>query len=83
MELINSRGITPHVIQLLPSFHGLDLENPYNHVKKFKGIYATFKFQNFSKESIYLRLFPFSLHDRVRAWLDSNTLGSITPWKVC
>ena len=28
--------LKPHVIQLLPSLHGLELENPYNHVKKFK-----------------------------------------------
>ena len=34
--------LKPHVIQLLPSFRGLDLENPYNHVKKFKDICATF-----------------------------------------
>jgi hypothetical protein len=27
--------LKPHVIQLLPSFHGMDLENPYSHVKKF------------------------------------------------
>lgn len=40
--------LKPHVIQLLPSFHGLDLENPYIHVKKFKDICNTFKFQNFS-----------------------------------
>jgi hypothetical protein len=33
-----------HVIQILPSFHGLDHENPYSHVKKFKDICATFKF---------------------------------------
>jgi hypothetical protein len=49
----------PHVIQLLPSFHGLDLENPYSHVKKFKDICTTFKFQKFSEESVHLRLFPF------------------------
>ena len=36
--------LKPHVIQLLPSFHGLDHENPYGHVKKFKDIGATFKF---------------------------------------
>jgi hypothetical protein len=36
--------LKPHVIQLLPSFHGLDLENPYSHMKKFKDICATFKF---------------------------------------
>jgi hypothetical protein len=55
--------LKPHVIQLLPSFHGLDHENPYGHVKKFKDICATFKFQNFSEESVLLRLFSFSLHD--------------------
>jgi hypothetical protein len=70
--------LKPHVIQLLPAFHGLDLENPYSHVKKFKDICATFKFQNFSEESMHLRLFPFSLHDRAKAWLDSNMPGSIT-----
>jgi hypothetical protein len=73
--------LKPHVIQLLPSFHGLEHENPYGHVKKFKDICATFKFHNFSEESVHLRLFPFSLHDRARAWLDSNTPGSITSWE--
>jgi hypothetical protein len=51
--------LKPHVIQLLPTFHGLDLENPYSHVKKFKDICATFKFQKFSEESVHLRLFSF------------------------
>jgi hypothetical protein len=70
-----------HVIQLLPSFHGLDLENPCSHVKKFKDICATFKFQNISEESVHLRPFPFSLHDRARVWLDSKTPVSITFWE--
>jgi hypothetical protein len=70
--------LKPYVIQLLPSFHALDLENPYGHVKKFKDMCATFKFQNFSKESVHLRFFLFSPHDRARAWLDSN---NITPPK--
>jgi len=73
--------LKPHVIQLLPAFHGLDLENPYSHVNKFKDIYATFKFQKISEESVHLRLFHFSLHDRAKAWLDSNMPGSITSWE--
>jgi hypothetical protein len=73
--------LKPHVIQLLPSFHGLDHENLYSHVKKFKDICATFKLQNSSKESVHLRIFPFSLHDRAKAWLDSNMTGSITSWE--
>jgi hypothetical protein len=73
--------LKPHVIQLLPSFYSLDHENPYAHVKKFKNICATTKFQNFSKESIHLILFPFSLHDRATEWLYSNAPGSITSWE--
>jgi hypothetical protein len=73
--------LKPHIIQLLPSFHGLAHESLYSHVKTFKDICATFKFQNFSEESINLRLFPFSLQGRARAWLDSNTPRSITSWE--
>ena len=36
--------LKPHVIQLLPSFHGLEHENPYNHVNEFKDMCTTFKF---------------------------------------
>ena len=70
-----------HIIQMLPSFYGLDHENPYSHVKKFKNICVTTKFQNFSEEAIHLRLFPFSLHDKATEWLDSNAPGSITSWE--
>jgi hypothetical protein len=73
--------LKPHVIQLLPLFHGLDHESSYSHIKTFKNICATFKFQTFSKESVHLRLFPFSLQGRARAWLDSNMPGSITSWE--
>jgi hypothetical protein len=73
--------LKPHVIQMLPSFYGLDHENPYSHVKKFRSITATTKFQNFSEESVNLRLFPFSIYDRAAEWLDSLALGSITSWE--
>jgi hypothetical protein len=73
--------LKPHVIQMLPSFYGLDHENPYSHVKKFKNICATTKFQNFSEEAVHLILFLFSFHDRAMEWLDSNALGSITSWE--
>jgi hypothetical protein len=50
-------------------------------VKKFKDICATFKFQNFSEKSAHLRLFPFSLHDKAKVWLDSNMSRPITSWE--
>lgn len=73
--------LKPHVIQMLPSFYGLEHENPYSHVKKFRSITATTKFQNFFEESVNLRLFPFSLHDRVTEWLDSMAPSSFTSWE--
>jgi hypothetical protein len=73
--------LKPHVIQMLPCFYGLNHENPYSHVKKFRSITATTKFQNFSEESVILRLFPFSLHDKATEWLDSMAPGSITSWE--
>jgi hypothetical protein len=73
--------LKPHIIQLLTFLYALDHENPYSHVKKFKNICATTKFQNFFEESIHLRLFPFSLHDKAIEWLDSNAPSSITSWE--
>jgi hypothetical protein len=73
--------LKPHVIQMLTSFYSLDHENPYSHVKKFKNICATTKFQKFSEEAVHLKLFPFSLHDRAMELLDSNAPGSITSWE--
>jgi hypothetical protein len=47
----------------------------------FRSIIATTKFQNFSEESVNLRLFPFSLHDKATKWLDFLASGSITSWE--
>jgi hypothetical protein len=66
------------VIQLLPNFKGIEDEDAYAHVKEFLEKCNTFKFQNFSEESVRLRLFPFSLSGKAKTWLHSNMPGSIT-----
>ena len=50
------------------------------HVKEFLEICSTFRFQNFSDESVRLRLFPFSLKDKAKAWLNALPSGSIRSW---
>jgi hypothetical protein len=67
--------LKPSVIKILPTFNGLENEDPYAHVKEFLERCNTFKFQNFSDESVQLRLFPFSLSGRAKAWLHSNMPG--------
>jgi hypothetical protein len=74
--------LKPNVIQILPTFNGLENEDPYVHVNEFLERCNTFKFQNFSDESVRLRLFPFSLSGRAKAWLHSNMPGSITSWEI-
>ena len=59
--------LKPQIIHFLPTFYGLDREDPYMHVKDFLEICATCKFQNFSDNSIRLCLFPFSLKDKAKA----------------
>ncbi|KAL6579505.1 hypothetical protein OROMI_009721 [Orobanche minor] len=72
--------LKPSIIQLLPSFYGLEREDPYMHVKEFLDICSTFRFQNFSEESVKLRLFPFSLKDKAKVWLNSLQAKTITSW---
>jgi hypothetical protein len=41
--------LKPHVIQLLPSFHGLDFKNPYSHVKNSKIFVPLSNFKTFQR----------------------------------
>ena len=70
------------IINLLPNFYGLKREDLYMHVKDFLDICSTFKFQNFTDDSIRLRLFPFSLKDKAKAWLNSLPAKVITSWDI-
>ena len=63
--------LKPVILLLLPTFYGKENENLYTHIDEFLNICSTFKFQNFSDELIRLRLFPFSLKDQERVWLNN------------
>ena len=67
----------PGIIQLLPTFHGLDSENPYLHLRDFEEVCNTYHDQNCSKDTIRLKLFHFSLKDKAKTWLQNLRLQSI------
>ncbi|KAL3524793.1 hypothetical protein ACH5RR_013165 [Cinchona calisaya] len=73
--------LKPQVIQLFSSFHEFEGEDPCMHVKDFLEICTTFKFQIFFDESTRLRLFPFSLKDKAKAWLNSLLARYIITWE--
>ena len=35
--------IRPHIVPLLPTFHGMESENPYTHIKEFEEVCNTFR----------------------------------------
>jgi len=67
-------------IQMLPLFYELNTEDPYKHLDEFIEIYFTIRLQNFSEDALRMRLFPFSLKDKAKYWLNSLATNSITSW---
>ena len=49
-------NLKPGMIQLLPTFHGMDSENPYIHIKD----------RTCTQETIRLKFFLFSLNDKTK-----------------
>jgi len=68
------------VIQLLPSFHGLYLENPYLHLREFEEVCNTYNDSNCSMNTIRLKFFPFLLKDKAKTCLQNLRSGSIHAW---
>src|SRR5262249_28131703 len=79
----NPFEIKPVIIQMIQNtvqFGGLPNEDPNAHIASFLEIYDTFKVNGVSNDTIRLRLFPFSLRDRAKGWLNTLPSGSITTW---
>ncbi|KAF7822014.1 uncharacterized protein G2W53_027469 [Senna tora] len=81
---VNHFEINPNIIQLFQShasFGGLPTEDSIAHILNFLEVCDTFKQNRVSEEAIKLRLFPFSLRDRAKWWLNSLPAGFITTWE--
>ncbi|RVW30108.1 hypothetical protein CK203_104520 [Vitis vinifera] len=63
--------IRPHIVPLLPTFHGMESENPYAHIKEFEDVCNTFRDEGASIDLMRLKLFPFTLKDKAKIWLNS------------
>ena len=69
------------MITLLPNFHGLKSENLYLHLKEFEEVCVTFNDQNCTEDIVKLKLFPFSLKDKAKTWLNSLKPRSVGTWQ--
>ena len=74
-------NLKPGTIQLLPTFHGMDSENPYTHMKEFEDVCGTCMDQTVNEDVVRLKLFPFSLKDKAKMWLNTLAPRSIGTWR--
>ncbi|CAN6580958.1 unnamed protein product [Malus baccata var. baccata] len=72
--------IKQHMLNILPTFHGLSCDDPNMHIAEFLMGCKNILVRGFSAESIKLRLFPYTLKDQARRWLLTLPSGSITTW---
>ncbi|RWR94836.1 hypothetical protein CKAN_02414900 [Cinnamomum micranthum f. kanehirae] len=72
--------IKPSTINLIPSFCGLNNEDPYSHIDDFLVICSIVRINNFSSEALKMFLFPFSLKDKAKYRLRTLPTSSITTW---
>ena len=70
----------PYIVPLLPTFHGMESENPYSHIREFEEVCNTFKEDISNVDLMRLRFFPLTLKDKAKIWLKSRRPRTIKNW---
>ncbi|KAK8609003.1 hypothetical protein V6N13_025310 [Hibiscus sabdariffa] len=69
-----------NMLNTLGQFGGSPAENARQHLKSFLEICNSFKIHGVSNDVLKLKLFPYSLTDKARAWLNNLPPGSLQSW---
>ncbi|KAI3509084.1 hypothetical protein L1887_24110 [Cichorium endivia] len=72
--------IRPQLLGIFPEFRGYKQDDPYNHLYEFIAIANANTPRNTNKNIFRLRLFLFTLKDKVKYWFTSLPSNSITTW---
>ena len=72
--------VRPYLVPLLPTFHGMENENPYTHIREFEEVCGTFKEGVTDMDLMRLKVFPLTLKDKAKIWLNSLRPRSIRNW---
>ena len=72
--------VRPYLVPLLPTFHSMENENPYTHIRDFEEVCTTFKDGAFDMDLLKLKAFPLTLKDKAKIWLNSLRPRTIRNW---
>ena len=64
-------AVRPYLVPLLPTYHGMENENPYTHLRDFEEVCTTFKEGMMDMDFLKLKAFPLTLKDKAKIWLNS------------
>ena len=64
-------AVRPYLVPLLPTYHGMENENPYTHLRDFEEVCTTFKEGMMDMDLLKLKAFPLTLKDKAKIWLNS------------
>ena len=72
--------VRPYLVPLLPTFHGMENENPYTHIRGFEEFCTNFKEGATDMELLKLKAFPLTLKDKAKILLNSLRPRTIRNW---
>ncbi|CAL9005375.1 unnamed protein product, partial [Prunus brigantina] len=67
-------------LNMLPSFYGLPNEDPLTHIKDIFNVVSSFPLTSVTEDQLRMRVFPYTLKDKAKYWLNSLKPGSLTTW---
>ncbi|KAL4324488.1 hypothetical protein GQ457_11G026610 [Hibiscus cannabinus] len=79
-EHIELKPVMFNMLNTLGQFGGTPNENARQHVKSFLEICNSFKIHGVSNDVLKLKLFPYSLWDKAKTWLNNLHPGSLQSW---
>ncbi|GJU21434.1 hypothetical protein Tco_1154776 [Tanacetum coccineum] len=77
-EVLDARDIW--LIQSVCEFHGLDTENPYDHIRLFLSIVYNIRADGATRDASRLRFFHFTLKGEAKKWLERLSPIHATSW---
>ena len=80
IPLIEDVGVRPYLVPLLQTFHGMENENPYTHIRDFEEVCTTFKEGAIDMELLKLKAFPLTLKGKAKILLNSLRPRTIKNW---